>query len=164
MESSDTNLRELMDQQAISRVLYSYAAGADRRDWALFRSCFCDEVEVDLSSWHGGAPERLALDDWVERVRAGLSGFDATQHLNSNHLIDLDGDAAHATSTIQASHMLGPERVVLGGWYDTHLLRIDDRWRIARSQLNITWREGREELFAEAAKKRAEAGESTTAT
>ena len=55
------------------------------------------------------------------------------------------------SSNIQASHMLGGERVVLGGWYDTHLVRQARGWRIARSQLNITWREGREELFAEAA-------------
>jgi len=149
MPSED--LQGLLDKEAISEVLYNYAAGCDRRDWDLFRGCFCDEVEIDLSSWNGNPPTTLPIDVWVEGVRSGLSGFDATQHLSGNHLVEVRGDEAHATSNIQASHMLGGERVVLGGWYDTHLVRQARGWRIARSQLNITWREGREELFAEAA-------------
>ena len=144
-------LQSLLDKQAISEVLYRYAAGCDRRDWDLFRECFCDEVEIDLSSWNGNPPAVLPLDAWVNGVRAGLSGFDATQHLSANHLIEIDGDRAHATSNVQASHMLGDERVILGGWYDTHLVRRGGKWRIARSALNVTWRSGREELFAQAA-------------
>ena len=91
----------------------------------------------------------MPLDAWVEGVRSGLSGFEATQHLSGNHRIEVDGPGAHATSNIQASHMLDGQRVTLGGWYDTHLTRgDDDGWRIGRSQLNITWREGDEGLFA----------------
>ncbi|MCS5634872.1 MAG: nuclear transport factor 2 family protein [Myxococcota bacterium] len=149
MQAEDLQL--LVDKQAISEVLYNYAAGCDRRDWALFRACFCDPVEIDLSTWNGNPPALVPIDDWVAGVCAGLSGFDATHHLSGNHRVEVDGDRAHATSNIQASHVLGSERVVLGGWYDTRLLRQEGRWRIARSQLNVTWREGNEELFAQAA-------------
>ncbi|MDE0886234.1 MAG: nuclear transport factor 2 family protein [Myxococcota bacterium] len=155
------DLKGLLDKQAISEVLYNYAAGCDQRDWELFRGCFCDEVEIDLSSWNGNPPTSLPLDTWVEGVRSGLSGFDATQHLSGNHLVEVNGEEARATSNIQASHMLGQERVVLGGWYDTRLVRQAGRWRIARSQLNITWREGREELFAEAAARMVPPGNGT---
>ena len=147
------DLQSLLDKQAISEVLYAYAAGCDRRDWSRFRACFCEQVEIDLSSWSGAPAAVMQRDDWVAGVRAGLSGFDSTHHLSGNHLIEITGDSAHATSNIQASHILAGERVVLGGWYDTHLAREDDTWRIARSQLNITWREGRQELFAEAAER-----------
>ncbi len=145
------DLQLLLDKQAISEVLFNYSAGCDRRDWDLFRACFCDEVEIDLSSWNGNPPATLPADTWVEGVRMGLSGFDETQHLSSNHLIQVSGENAHATSNVQASHALAGERVVLGGWYDTDLVRGDGGWRIARSRLNVSWREGREELFAEAA-------------
>ena len=144
------DLQLLLDKQAISEVLFNYAAGCDRRDWNLFRECFCEEVEIDLSSWSGSPPSVMPLQQWVEGVRTGLSGFDATQHLSGNHRIEVDGTAAHATSNIQASHMLGGQRVTLGGWYDTHLVSNGGAWRIARSQLNITWREGDEGLFAQA--------------
>ena len=150
---SSEQVQTLIDKQAISEVLYRYAAGCDRRDWDLFRACFCDEVEIDLSSWNGNPPAVLPLETWVAGVRAGLSGFDATQHLSGNHLVEVDGDRAHATSNVQASHRLGDERVVLGGWYDTRLLRQEGQWRIARSALNVTWRSGSEELFARAAER-----------
>jgi 3-phenylpropionate/cinnamic acid dioxygenase small subunit len=144
------DLQQLLDKQAISEVLFNYAAGCDRRDWDLFRGCFCDAIEIDLSSWSGSPASIMKLEDWVEGVRTGLSGFDATQHLSGNHRIEVNGAKAHATSNIQASHMLAGQRVTLGGWYDTHLVRQGETWRIARSQLNITWREGNEELFANA--------------
>ena len=66
---------ELTDRMEVSRTLYGYAHGVDRRDWAGFRDCFCDEVEIDLSSYNGQPPVTMGLDDWVESVRSGLSGF-----------------------------------------------------------------------------------------
>ncbi len=95
----------------------------------------------------------MTLDDWIESVRSGLSGFDATQHISANHLIEIEGDRAHATSDFQASHMLDGERVVLAGWYDTRLRREGGRWRIARSQLNATWTQGPVSLYAQAAER-----------
>lgn len=150
---ADPDEKRLADKLAIREVLYGYATGVDARDWSRFRACFTEEVEIDLSSWNGAPPSRMALDDWVSGVRAGLSGFDATQHLTANHLITVKGDAAHCTSDVQASHALGGERVVIGGWYDTALRRTPEGWRIASSTLNVTWREGPESLFAEAARR-----------
>jgi hypothetical protein len=149
----DTPVRRLEDELAIRRVLHAYARGVDRRDWALFRSCFTDPVEVDLSSWNGTPAACMAVDEWVAGVRAGLSGFDATQHLTANHLVDVDGDTARCTSDVQASHVLDGRRAVIGGWYDTRLTRVEDAWRIASSTLHVTWREGPEALFAEAARR-----------
>ncbi|MFP8874220.1 MAG: nuclear transport factor 2 family protein, partial [Myxococcota bacterium] len=97
---------DLLDRMEVSRTLYGYAHGVDRRDWESFRDCFCDEVEIDLSSYNGNPPVKMAVEDWVQGVRAGLSGFDATQHISANLLVEIDGDRAHATSDVQASHML----------------------------------------------------------
>ena len=52
--------------------------------------------------------------------------------------------------------MLGAERVVIGGWYETRLRRTPEGWQIAASTLNVTWREGPEELFQRAAAHRDE--------
>lgn len=149
----DSRLQRLSDKAAIRAVMVGYATGVDRRDWSHFRECFSDEVEIDLSSWNGAPASRMSADEWVSGVRAGLTGFDATQHLTANHLIEIDGDTARCTSDVQASHALGGERVVIGGWYDTRLERTTAGWRIASSTLNVTWRDGPERLFAEAAKR-----------
>ena len=153
---SQEKWEELQNRMEVSRTLYGYAHGVDRRDWPAFRDCFCDEVEIDLSSYNGEPPVTMPLDDWVESVRSGLSGFDATQHISANHLIEIDGDRAHATSDFQASHMLDGERVVLAGWYDTQLKRERGRWRISRNQLNATWTQGPPALYAQAAERFAE--------
>ena len=150
-------LEYLTDRMEISRALYGYAQGVDRRDWEAFRDCFCEEVEIDLSKFNGSPPVRMPVDSWVDGVRSGLSGFDATQHISANHLVEIAGDRAHATSDVQASHMLDGERVVLAGWYDTDLRREGDRWRIARSQLNVTWRFGPESLYQRASERYAQA-------
>ncbi len=140
----------LIHEIAIRDVLYAYATAVDTRHWHLFRSCFDDEVEIDLSSWNGRPAARLRADDWVTGVRAGLSGFDATHHLTANHLIELAGAIGRCTSDVQASHVLGRERVIIAGWYDTRMSRSGDAWRIAASTLHVTWRKGPERLFNEA--------------
>ena len=149
----NTTISEIEDRFAIRETLYGYARGADTRDWDLFRDCFLDEVEIDLSSWNGAPASVCTRDEWVANVRQGLSGFDATQHLTANHLIEVEGNEARCTSDVQASHRLGDQRVVLGGWYDTSLRRTEGGWKIRSSTLHVTWREGSEALFAEAAQR-----------
>jgi hypothetical protein len=100
----------------------------------------------------------MSADEWVAGVRAGLSGFDATQHINANQLIEIDGDQASCTSYVQASHALDGERVVLAGYYEMALARTPEGWRIRSSKLVITWRQGPEALFERAALRFAEAG------
>ncbi|MBW2231709.1 MAG: nuclear transport factor 2 family protein [Deltaproteobacteria bacterium] len=145
------SLDEWIERRAVRDTVLRYARGVDRRNWELFRSCFCDEVDIDLSSWNGQPASTLPADTWVQGVRAGLSGFDATQHMGANHLIERDGDRARCTSDVQASHALDGERCTLGGWYDMGLIRMADGWKIRSSRLEITWRSGDESLFAQAA-------------
>ena len=149
----DSKIQNIEDRIAIRDTLYNYARGADSRDWDLFRCCFLEEVEIDLSSWNGAPASAWPLEEWVATVRRGLSGFDATQHLTANHLIEAEGDQARCTSDVQASHRLGKQRVVLGGWYDTQLRRTSSGWKIGSNTLHVTWREGPETLFAEAAQR-----------
>jgi hypothetical protein len=148
----------LADAHAIRDVLHAYAEGVDRRDWALFRDCFLDEVTIDLSSWDGRPATTQRADAWVAGVRAGISGFEVTQHLTGNHRVTVDGDRARCTSDVQATHVLDGERVVLGGWYETALRRTAAGWRIAAHTLHVTWRDGRAELFAEARRGRGRDG------
>lgn len=145
------SLDDWIEHRAIRDTVLRYACGVDRRDWALFASCFGNEVDVDLSSWNGQPAATLPTDAWVKGVRAGLSGFDATQHINANHLIERVGDRARCTSDVQASHVLGGERCTLGGWYESGLVRTAEGWKIRSSRLEVTWREGDESLFARAA-------------
>ena len=57
-------------RQDVADVLVRYATGIDRRDWALFRTCFTPDCEADygdIGVWHGAD----AITEWMEKSHAG---------------------------------------------------------------------------------------------
>ena len=157
---NESKLDELLDRQAIGEVVIRYATGADTRDWRLYRSCFCDEIEIDFSSWNGVPSGTVAADDWVAGVEMGLGGFDATQHISANHVITLEGDRATCVSYVQAQHVLRDEEAggsfTLGGYYTNRLMRTEGGWKIRSCRLTVTWSQGDRGVFERAARRRAE--------
>jgi 3-phenylpropionate/cinnamic acid dioxygenase small subunit len=144
------------DHEAITRKVYEYAYGIDTRDWASYRAIFDDRIDVDFSSYHGGAPATMSTDDWLAGVKPLFTGLDATQHSMSNPLVDIDetdGDAARCRMYMQAAHFLEdwptPE-FTIGGYYDDRLVRTDNGWRITAVTLTVWWRRGDSQLMVEA--------------
>jgi 3-phenylpropionate/cinnamic acid dioxygenase small subunit len=85
---------EREDRQDISDLLVRYATGIDRRDWALFRTVFTDDCELDygeIGVWNGAD----AVTDFMEEVHA-MAGH--TMHRLSNQEITVDGDKAATTN------------------------------------------------------------------
>jgi len=155
--TKELTIETLRDRAGISDVVLCYATAVDSRDWPLYRSVFTDPLTVDFSSWSGDPEITLPVDEWVERVRKTLSGFDATQHLSSNHVVTLSGDRATCVSYMVARHYLveGGERRMhsIGGHYTNQLIRMADDWKIARCALTVTWEMGDRGLFDIAARR-----------
>lgn len=156
--SRTIDLATIIARAEISDVVIRYATGIDRRDWALFRSCFADEVELDFTSWSGGEVRTSNAEEWVAGVTAGLSGFDATQHISSNHVHQLAGDEASCVSYMIANHhaVEDGERLMhsIGGYYTNRLRRGPDGWRIHACRLDVTWEMGdRGKLFGIASRR-----------
>jgi hypothetical protein len=153
-------LETLIARAEISDVVNRYATGVDRRDWALYRSIFADEVELDFTSWSGGEPRRLSADGWVASVRDALSGFDATEHISSNHVHTIEGETATCVSYMVALHYLVQDEKrlmrVLGGFYTNRLRREAGAWKIHACTLTVTWQMGDRGLFQIAARRWAE--------
>jgi len=72
--------------------------------------------------------------------------LEATVHLLSNVVIELDGDSARASSRVQACHWfaatagLGPVRAsecVLVASYEDRLRRLPQGWRITHRQVTV---------------------------
>ena len=114
-QQAGLTVETLLARTEISDVVHRYATGIDRRDWPLFRSCFADEIDLDFTTWSGGEPRRMKGDDWVEGVRNSLSGFDATQHVSSNHVHTIEGSEATCVSYMMALHHIvdGADRLHL---------------------------------------------------
>lgn len=122
------------DRLALQDVMLRYAAGVDERDFAMYRSCFADDVEVldfGAETVHGG-------DAWLEYVKNALERFGPTQHMLGPQLATVDGDKAHCRTDVQALHYLKePEGQTLTLWatYETDMQRIDGQWKIKRHRL-----------------------------
>lgn len=144
------DLQEISDRLEIEAVMYRFAAGLDRRDWALYRSVFTDEIEVDYSSYRAESIGTRRADDWVARGPRLFPGLDASQHTITNVKIELPadggGDRAVVDAYVRADHVYVDEsgsRVwTLGGRYVDDLVRMSDGWRICAKRLLMTWEHG----------------------
>ena len=159
--SADAATQSLIDRAAIVDATTRMATAADDRDWSGLRACFAGEIELDYTSLAGGAPERVAADELVARWRRTLGGFEATQHLVANHLVDLAGDEATCTASFQATHLLptdhGAPLWTLGGTYRYGLRRAEGGWRIHAVTMTATWADGNQLLPTLAAERGAAA-------
>ena len=61
-------------------------------------------------------------------------------HLYTNPLITVDGNEAHVTCNVQATHMWegerGPRFLIAGGTFEDDFRRTSDGWRISHIVLN----------------------------
>jgi 3-phenylpropionate/cinnamic acid dioxygenase small subunit len=121
---------EREDRQDISELLVRYATGIDRRDWALFRTVFTDDCELDygeIGAWRGVD----AVTEFMEQVHAPAGH---TLHRLTNQAITVDGDRAAARTYVDALIMMSDNKAGVNGigFYDDEIVRTPDGWRIAR--------------------------------
>lgn len=155
-------LRSLLDRAGVIEAATRVAVLADARDWRALRSVFADEVDVDYTSLVGGEPQIVRAEDLISGWRAALSGYDATQHVVTNHLASVDGDGAACSSCVVARHYLlnykGGDLWTLGGRHDYRLLRDPTgSWKVSATKLTVLWAEGNQ-LLPEIARRRFDEG------
>ena len=149
------------DQAALSELLVTFAAGIDSCDWALYRSVFADEIDLDYSSWRADSIGRWAAQDWVERVAQLFPGFTATRHALSNVLVTVDGDVARVRAHVCADHVIvedaaAPEVFTVNGVYHDRCVRTNGRWVIEGKRLVVQWCTGDRALMRRAAERAAD--------
>ena len=92
-------------RQDVAEVLVRYATGIDRRDWALFRTCFTDDCEADygeIGVWHGVEE----ITDWMTVVHEACG---PTLHRITNiAVVPGEGGGVTARSYVEAL-VLGPD-------------------------------------------------------
>ncbi len=141
------------DRAALLDVLARFAHGIDGRDWALYRSVFTDEIDVDYTSYRPGSRARMPADEWVDRARRLFPGLDATQHVLVNPWVRPDGKGVQVQTSMRADHFLDGARYSLGGTYLHLLTSAGGAWRISGVTLTVTWTEGDRQLLALAAER-----------
>ena len=132
-------LHQIADRIAISDFLTAYSRAVDTKDWALFRSLFTEDAEIDYTSSGGiaGGVEEVAT--WMEST---MAMFSTTQHIIANETMAIDGDTASVQAVLfnpmvfEGSDTLS---FTCGGGYDHDLVRTEDGWKSRRVVMTMTW-------------------------
>ncbi len=136
-----TDARVLADKLAIQENLSRYVFGYDTRDYDLVRSVFLPDAAIDYDSL---PPFEHGFPDFLEMSRGILEQLASTQHFIGSVHVEVDGDTAHCTSYVQATHVAEDGRMFVGaGRYDDDLVRTAEGWRIAARRFRRQW--GRDE-------------------
>ena len=124
------------DEQAINKLVFTYARGADRRDGALFASVFTEDGVLDYNGRQSTGPNQLS------KIPSALTSYTKTYHTVMNTLIEVDGDTAKG-EIYSASHHIRPvestihsDRVMYITYLDDYV-RTNDGWRIKRREVNV---------------------------
>lgn len=145
----------MTDRIKIIELINQFGMAIDLRDWASFRSLFADLVEFDYSSI-GEVASTLTPEEIANTASKDLGGFEATQHVITNHKIDLRDNEASCFAHVRAMHFLpndkGESLLEMGGYYQAGLIKANLNWKIQSWKFTVLWSRGNEELFALARK------------
>jgi len=111
MAAVPTNpVQYLLDRTLISDQVYRYMKGLDTRDFALVQSALARPFRMQAAQL--GIDKELYPEDYtVMGPERFLPGFDVTVHMSTNHLVTIDGDAAHVETKLYACHYIQEEGV-----------------------------------------------------
>lgn len=136
-------LQELLDRQAVRDVHLRYARGIDRKDGALFRTCWRDDAHLGKTG-QPGVQGGDAISDGMGHIHR--PAYDGTNHTVGNEYYETHGDVAYAEMYGIAHHVFQREGVtdafVMGMRYRDTLTRDGDGWRIQRREWYVDWTTG----------------------
>jgi hypothetical protein len=120
-------VRELQDRQAIYDCIMRYCRGVDRLDRELLASAYHPDAIDDHGSFVGPAAQFV---EWVIKLHGTLQR--RTQHTITNHIVELDGDVAHAESyyIYRGLNREAPWHSIASGRYIDRLEKRGGRWGI----------------------------------
>lgn len=126
--TNDDALRQLLDKQAITEVLYRYCYAMDQNDRDLGRSVWHPDGTANYVGMFDGTGW-----DFVEFGQSGHeAAFDGTSHQVTNIVITLDGDHASSSTYVTAACRIAGHDLVyrIRGRYLDEWSRRDGEWRI----------------------------------
>ena len=133
----------MSDHEAIRQLVARYARAIDTKDYAGIAACFTLDAVVDYGE---AGPKLHGRAELAENMRKALAPIDVTQHLFTNFIIALDGDAAELDCDVIAQHVrrgeAGGETLLVGARYQVRLARRPGGWLMAHVHEWIVWADG----------------------
>ena len=134
------SLQEMSDRFEIQDMLFRYADIIDRQAVDELNDIFTADAHIDYSAFGGSVGDRESTLDFLKQA---LPAFSASQHLNANVQIAVEGDTG--TGRVMCFNPmempLGEEKQVfmLGLWYVDSYRRTAEGWRISSRKEEKSW-------------------------
>ncbi|TIO11099.1 nuclear transport factor 2 family protein [Mesorhizobium sp.] len=139
------------DRIAIAEAVAGIGLYADLREWNRVRSYFAARVTTDYTSLFGGEVATGDRDALIAQWQGLLPGFDATQHLITNIVVEGAGNEAIARSHVRATHWIDTRFWTVGASYLHRLVRTPEGWRVSAIAIHRLYEEGDRAVLAAAA-------------
>src|SRR3954468_1006840 len=130
-------------EATVSALLSSYWAAIDDRQ---VTADTVAALYTEDARWNSPAGARVGHEAILQAERFIYGKFQATHHLTSDHLVDLDGDVARLRANMTAVHVWAPEvrdalslqsHFVAGSVITGEAVRIDTGWRFREMTLRV---------------------------
>jgi hypothetical protein len=134
--ATNTGALSAEDEHRIASVTVRYATGIDRRDWALFRTCFTDDLQADYGEF-GVWSSAEAITRAMEEMHLP---FGPTLHRMSNTApLAVPGGATARTyvDVILTPKETGGVITQAAGYYDDELVKSAAGWRIKKRRFTL---------------------------
>lgn len=141
IDAANANLKRLLDEAEIGRLLLGFAAALDAKDWASYAATFTEDGVFEIMGQKRRGREEIAAGPARDLAR-----YHALQHYSTNHVINVEGDRATASHYVIGVHVPdagAPERHAdVGGRYHCECLRTADGWRLKHVRIEVLWSGG----------------------
>jgi ketosteroid isomerase-like protein len=131
---------------AVHNLLSAYVIAVDTRQVELFQDVFTPDAVIDLAN-----TGRFSPAEYADLCRTNLATLDGTQHHLGLPAIRFESDRAFSRTYFVAQHTrnsLAPAaHLVIGGWYDDEIARIDGDWRITKRTGTAVWFDGNPQVL-----------------
>lgn len=127
-------MSDWLQRLEVSDSVRRYFLAMDEFDWDTAREFIAETVTLDAGAL-AGPPSPVSREEYIRALIARNGGYLTTLHLNADHVVDVDGDAARVRSHFFGAHGVGPEErdnYFTYGLYDISLVKEGGRWKISR--------------------------------
>jgi hypothetical protein len=148
-----TRLDAALDRLEIAEFIVTNSMLADSgkaEEWERYRQRYAEAITIDYSSTLGDPPKQVSRDLLMPYWKSLIDAFDVTQHIVSNVVVTLDGDAATSRAYVISNHRLGSDVWSCGGIYDHGLRRARDAdggWKITAQRFTSLFETGDHSVF-----------------
>ena len=130
--------QEISDRLEIQDLVFHYADLVDSKQIEALRTdVFTEDAHIDYSAMGGSVGN---VDETLAFLKASLTDelFPASQHLNANVQIQVDGDSGSGrvmcfNPMVMAMGEGETQTILMGLWYVDEYRRTEAGWRISRS-------------------------------